>query len=162
MSVDAARFRTRLDPAIQPCTRKLEFARADGGAATGFPLDALMKAVFAMLAPGRPLPDATVPVKGPRYNWGADEVYLRAEGDGILIAENCRGAVAGDDVETWYQMIVGDEVDMGVSLARDYFQATLVFSFSATAGAIDVATEALLQASAARGLVLVSREDVHR
>ena len=36
-------------------------------------------------------------------NWGGDETYYTAEGDGISIGHNCSGAVLGESVEDIYR-----------------------------------------------------------
>ena len=60
--------------------RELEFRHPSGARVNGLPLLDWLKELFALLAPGRALPDE--PLTGGRtYNWGST-----VDGDGILIA----------------------------------------------------------------------------
>lgn len=119
----------------------------------------VMEKVFALLAPGRTLPSAPKYETDRYYNWGADESYYTPEGDGLRVAERCYGAVAGDGIEYNFHLEVGQEIGIHTMLA-DYAQDSYTFRISATAEAIDVATDALLQAAAACGLLLKQRRDV--
>lgn len=116
-------------------------------------LEPLLKAVFARLAPERRLPEKSTFVSNTLGNWGSDEAYFTAEGDGLLIGENCTGAVAGEGIEVVYRLTVGDDVIVSVSVATDSMQASLEFLLFAPPEKLDDVTQALRQAAVAHGLV---------
>jgi hypothetical protein len=126
---------------------------------TRFKLATLLKRWFAMLAPGRPLPEWPTSLETRTYNFGTDQAYRTAEGDGILVADRCFGALPGDGVETIWTVTVRDEMSLVVEQQLDSIQDTFVFRLSASADTIDIATDALLQVAAAEGLVFVRRDE---
>ena len=134
--------------------RKVEFAGPNNESVTRFALEPLLRAWFAMLAPDRTLSQTRTSPAERKYNLGSDDAYRTLEGDGILISRRHFGAVPGDGIETEYEVDVG-EIGLVVIQQNDSTQDTLVFEISATPETIDVATDALLQVAAAKGLVLV-------
>jgi hypothetical protein len=138
-------------------TRVLEFAGPGGGSVLHVPLEPILRELFSRLAPGRPLAETPVRVEPRRYNWDDDYAYRTAEGDGLLVAAYCFGALPGDGVDDIYHLTIGDDLALQVTQGRDYSQGTFEFELSATAETIDVTTDALLTIAAARGLELVRR-----
>jgi len=138
--------------------RHIEFTGPDGSV-TRIPLLEMLKAVFARLAPDRPLPSAPKLLYGGFSNYGSDDAYYTAEGDGILVGEQHLGALPGETFDVMYRLTLGTEVDMFVSIAADHAQETAVFRLRATPEMIDAATDALIEAAGADGLVFVRRID---
>jgi hypothetical protein len=139
--------------------RELEFGIRDSRGVVDIPLWPIFKSVFAMLAPGRQLPEHARAAKERLYNWGTDEEYFTAEGDGLYVADRWFGALRGDGIETHYELRIRDEIVIGVVQMRDSIQDTFTFSIGATLEAIDVVTDALIQVAEARKLGLVRRSD---
>lgn len=140
-------------------TRDLEFSAAKGRTVSSISLLDVLRAAFSLLAPERPLPKTSRFEDHHRSNWGTDEVYFTAEGDGVLIATRCNGAVAGEDLSAEYHLTVGDRIHMFASRETEYEQTTYVVRVRGTDETIDVATDALLHAAGAAGLRLVLRDD---
>ena len=139
--------------------RALEFRHPSGERVNGLPLFDWLKELFALLAPGCALPDE--PLTGGRtYNWGSDKAYWTVDGDGILIAEYCFGAVPGDGLELIFHLSVGKDISVVVTQGLDYSQHEYEFRVVATSETIDVVTDALLQTFESKDLVLVRRTDL--
>lgn len=135
--------------------RTLEFAE-------GCPIEPVLRGVFARLAPGRVVPDTWVTLSDRMHNYGADEAYATTEGDGLVIAEHCGGAVFGEDISRHYHLLVGDEVVVYVGPVPDHYihaSKNLKFTVAATPEALDVATDALLQIAAKHGGKFLRRVD---
>ena len=138
--------------------RVLEFRHPSGERVNQSPLHAWLKELFALLAPGRALPDE--PVTGGRtYNWGSDQAYWTVDGDGILIAQQCFGAVPGDGIDLIFHVTVGKDISVVVTQGMDYSQHEYELRIVATSETIDVVTDAVLQTIEGKGLVLVRRAD---
>lgn len=146
------------DRAEWPHRRHLSFVYTD---VSGFDTLGVMRAIYAALAPTSELP-AAPEVGGETYNWGTDEAYQSFEGDGILVAEHCFGAMPGDGVDIVYHLLVRDDVAVIVDDGTDYTQNNLVFEIGATAEMLDVATDVILQIVTAAGLAFAAREDAPR
>ena len=132
--------------------RNLEFT------SKSLPAEQVLKKLFAVLAPDRPLPDTPSAAAERSQNWGVDQEYRTAQGDGVRIAEYCYGAVAGEGIDTIYSLRIGSELSVFVTV-HDYAQDTLVFELHASPEILDVATDALLQVARATGLKLARRDD---
>jgi hypothetical protein len=140
--------------------RDLEFTSPDGRGVTGFRAEPILAKLFAMLVPGQPLPAAPTTPAERTYSWGVEQEYRNAQGDGILIGEQCvRSALPGENVDTVYSLRIGNELGVFVEVAQDYAQDTLVFALHATPELLDPATDALLATATAAGLVLARRID---
>jgi hypothetical protein len=139
--------------------RDLEFSARGNHGVSGVAFEPVFRSLFAVLAPGRTLPEQPRAEATRRYNWGTDQSYFTAEGDGLSIAEECFGAVPGDGIDVVYHLTVGSEILIYASQGRDYLQTACVFRITATAETIDVATDALLQVATAAGFVLEHRDD---
>lgn len=124
--------------------RDLEFS-ARARIVADVPLLDLFRALFSRLASGRSLPESPRREAKNKYNWGADQSYFTAEGDGLLIAEQCFGGVPGDGIDVVFELTVGNDVLITVAQGRDYSQPTLTFHVSATAETIEAATGALVE-----------------
>ena len=138
--------------------RDLEFRDPDD-AVGRYPADRLLKALFAVLVPDKPLAMTPERPDERAYNWGVDEAYRNVDGDGLLIAERCFGAVPGDGIDVHYHLTIGDAVAVHVVVGQDYSQDTLVFEIRASAEMIDVATDAMLKLAIEESLRLVRRVD---
>jgi len=153
MGIDGTQLRARARH-HHAKSRELAFTGPDGAGAVGIPLAPLLREVFALLAPDRPQATTSTWVAGHSYNWGRDRAYLTAEGDGLLLADHCFGALPGDGVDTIYHLLVGDDVVIVVEVGHDYAQSMLQFKLAATPEVFDVANDVLLQVATARGLAL--------
>jgi hypothetical protein len=121
--------------------RTLEFA-ARARVVSGVPLLALFRALFARLA-NRSLPETPTYEDTNKYNWGRDESYVTAEGDGLRVAQQCFGGVPGDGIDTVFELTVGDTITISTEQGLDYSQLTLVFRVAAPVDAIDATMDAL-------------------
>lgn len=137
--------------------RRLRYRRRGHELVNGLPLVPLLKALFAIVAPGRSLPHDPVATGEQRQNWGVDQGYLTTEGDGIVISEYCGGAVAGETIDAVYTLFVLDALNLTVEQALDHAQRTLEFSFSATPALIDLVASSLLRLAADAGLERIDR-----
>ena len=140
--------------------RDLEFTGPKGQGVTGLRAEPVLMKLFAVLAPDQPLPDTPTTPAERHHSWGLEQEYRNAQGDGLLIGEQCvNSALPGENVDTVYSLRIGNELLVVVEVAQDYTQDTLVFEVHATPEMLDIATDALLSIAKAAGLVLARRNE---
>jgi len=115
----------------------------------------ILRRVFARLAPGRSLPMASRYVHEGLSNYGGEEAFYTAEGDGLLVGEVHGGALPNEDpVDIVYRLTIGTDISMHVSVVRGVPSKTLVFRLNAPAEAVDAAADALIDCAKMAGLRL--------
>jgi hypothetical protein len=140
-----------------PVTRELAFTY--GRHLRDLDLTAMLRSIYDELSGGVALPAEAIWLDGTTYNWGQDTALVTERGDGLLFATHCFGALPGDGIDHVHHLLVGEQIRMICEIGWDYTQRELAIDVSATAEAIDVATDALLEHAATAGLQLVRRVD---
>lgn len=79
------------------------------------------------------------------YNWGSDELWEAADGTGVLLAEECFGALPGDGIDVHVHFLLPGDVHLTFPIGCDYTQSTLTITAS---GYSDGAVAAVLEAAA--------------
>jgi hypothetical protein len=165
------------DRAAWPCASDLVFTYEAGAAdprdwEADLPEPALLplaRALFEKLASGRTLPELTT-VTGHTYNWGRDVASVTPQGDGVLVAEYCRGTLE-DRARHMYEaatfcvhhVVVRDELvvrfESGSSEQRRARPTVTLELASSGRAALDVAADAVLEVAAAHGFTFSHRVD---